>query len=306
METLKWDNIIYREAGLPEIVLRQSPVIENILESRINRFTGTLNRLTGTMAVNGENLFERTLNTAFNKTISGTHSYVEALNEGMDEMAREGIKSFHYVSGRNISIEAAILMNIRTSINQAAAAVTEQGMTERGVSYVDTTAHKGARNKGECHKNHEQWQGKQYYFKEIAITQNTANLPDFTDETGYKLVDGMCGANCRHSFTSFFPGISTPLHSREEIKQINDATVTYKDPDTGEEKKIPVADAQEYLRYLERGLRNWKRREQLREAANLGITLEKRKIKEWSGRIAKFTQAAGIRRVYHRERIAKK
>ena len=32
----------------------------------------------------------------------------------------------------------------------------------------------------------------------------------FIETTGYGLVDGLHGANCRHSYSPYYPGISTP------------------------------------------------------------------------------------------------
>ena len=103
VETLRYDNEIYEEAGLPPIVFRQLPTMMRILESRIGKFTGALRRLTGTIAINSEDMFERTLNTAFEKVADGSHSYTEALSEGVSDMLREGVAVFSYASGRKIS-----------------------------------------------------------------------------------------------------------------------------------------------------------------------------------------------------------
>ena len=50
-------------------------------------------------------------------------------------------------------------------------------MKDMGVSLVRTSAHLGARNKGEGFANHESWQGKVFYWKEIDENrlQNEAN-----------------------------------------------------------------------------------------------------------------------------------
>jgi len=170
VETLRYDNEIYKEAGLPPVIYNQSPTMRRILESRIGKFTASLKRLTGTVAINSEDLFERTLNTAYGKVASGTHSYTEALAEGMDDMLREGVSVFSYSSGRNISIEAAVLMNLRTSVSQAAAEITKQGMIEQGCEYVETSAHMGARNKdvpGKPWANHESWHGKIFHWGDL-------------------------------------------------------------------------------------------------------------------------------------------
>lgn len=45
--------------------------------------------------------------------------------------------------------------------------------------------------------------------------------PDFVKSTGYGTGDGLCGWNCYHSFDPFFPGISTPNYTEEELEELN-------------------------------------------------------------------------------------
>lgn len=172
-ESITYDNTIYKEAGVEPIGL--SPAMQNIINTRADTFTATLRRLTGTISINSQDMFERTLNSAYAKVVAGTHSYTEALGEASDEMLREGIGQFDYASGRRISTEAAILMNIRTSIAQTAGEITEQGMRERGVSFVECSKHMGERNKdvpGRPWANHESWGGSCFFWKEIAVEPN--------------------------------------------------------------------------------------------------------------------------------------
>lgn len=180
VESISADNEIYREAGVEPIGL--SPAMQNIINTRADTFTATLRRLTGTIATNSEELFERTLNAAYSKVVAGTHSYTEALGEASDDMLREGITHFEYirtkdgkVSTRKITTEAAILMNIRTSIAQTAGEITEQGMRERGASFIECSKHMGERNKdvpGRPWANHESWGGGCFFWKEIAVEPN--------------------------------------------------------------------------------------------------------------------------------------
>ena len=167
VKSLAYDSEVYRAAGLDPIDIKQSPTMLKILQAGISKQMGSINRLTGTTAINSEELFERTLNTAYNKTVSGTHSQTEALNEGMDELAREGVTAFYYSSGRNISIEAALLMNIRTGIAQTAGEITKQGLKERGCTHVQVSAHRNARDKGDDFRNHQKWQGGIYEWAEL-------------------------------------------------------------------------------------------------------------------------------------------
>jgi len=161
VKSLVYDNRVYEAVGLEPINIKQSPTMLRILNASINKQMGTLRRMTGTIALNAEPLFERTLNTAYMKTISVSHSYTEALNEAIDEMAREGTKTFDYASGRSIAIESAILMNLRTSISLTCAEMSKQGLKERGCWHVQVSAHRNSR------PTHEVFQGRVFSWPEL-------------------------------------------------------------------------------------------------------------------------------------------
>ena len=70
-------------------------------------------------------------------------------------------------------------------------------MEEMDWDIILTSAHLGARTgDGEMNPgNHLWWQG-QFFSR----TGRTPGLPLFEESTGYGTVEGLCGANCRHSF----------------------------------------------------------------------------------------------------------
>jgi Phage minor capsid protein 2. len=123
------------------------------------------------------------------------------------------------------------------------------------------------------------------------------DYPDFIESTGYGDVAGLCGANCRHSFGPYFEGLSPEAHSAADLDEYADKTVTY----NGEE--MPYYDATQYQRRLERGVRNWKRRQAVKEAAGVDAITEKKKVREGQLRLKDFTEQTGLKRDYSRERI---
>jgi len=136
-----------------------------------------------------------------------------------------------------------------------------------------------------------------------------ADYPDFIESTGYGDVAGLLGANCRHSFSPFYPGISTPRWSEQELKDYKEKKYTEKRSD-GSTKEWSAYDALQFQRRLERTLRRWKQIEAVEQAKGElcrpdVITEAKSKIKEWSKRIDNFTLSTGLRRQPFRERIAK-
>jgi len=109
--------------------------------------------------------------------------------------------------------------------------------------------------------------------------------------------------NCRHSFAPFYPGITHPRYTEEELDELVDVTYTETLPDSST-REWSAYDASQHLRKLERGLRHWKRRRDVKQAAGLDALIEKKKVREWSRRIKDFTTSTGIRRQPSRERVA--
>ena len=130
-----------------------------------------------------------------------------------------------------------------------------------------------------------------------------AKYPDFIESTGYGDVRGLCGANCRHSFGPYIEGLSPETYSQDDLDELAKETVTYTDPKTGQKVTVPYYDATQILRGYERHVREWKRRQAIKEAAGQNAVAEKAKVKEWQTRAMKFTDETGIRRDYNRERI---
>jgi len=300
--TRRYDDRVYKAAGIIPIPLSQSPQMVRILDAGVSKQMGKLVRLTGTIATNAETNFNRLLNVAYNKVASGAYNYQEAIAGAVDDLNREGVKIFTYASGREISIEAAVRMNVLTGINQTAAKVTEQTMDEVGVFTVRTTAHLGARNKGEGFINHESWQGKVFHWEEKANGAQ-ADYPDFIISSGYGDVRGLCGANCRHSFGPYIVGLSPETYTKADLDEFSNKTVTYTDA-KGQKKTVPYYDGTQLMRELERKVREWKKREKVKKAANIDAKLEKSKVKYWQNRLIAFSAETGIKRDYSRERVA--
>jgi len=190
VKTLAYDNRVYTEAGLQPINIAQSPTMLRTLEAGIAKQIGGLQRLTGVFTAEAshkmgdllDNIYRRE-NAAYMKTTSGTFSYTEAMNDAMDELARDGIKIYHYASGKSISVESAVLRDLRTGITLTAAHITEQGIRERGAKYVETSAHIGARvHKDGGYKSHVEWQGKVFYWKEMDASAKLKTDKELADE----------------------------------------------------------------------------------------------------------------------------
>jgi hypothetical protein len=297
VETIYHDNQVYREAGLPDVVVNQSPGLNKILEAGINKQMGHIQRLTGTIAVNSEALFERTLNTAYNKVVSGTHSYTQALSEGVKDLLNEGVTTFDYASGRKISVEAALLMNIRTGVAQTAGEISHKAMMDRNAPCCETSAHIGARNKGDEFRNHESWQGRVF-----SLRGQLDGYDGFVSSCGYGHVQGIYGANCRHSHRPFYPGITEQRWTPEKLKEYAEKEYTFTGADD-KPKTVGAYHASQIMRDNERQIRAWKRRIELKKTIGEDVKDDKKKLAYWMARQKRFIEETGLRRQPFREKV---
>ena len=252
VQALQWDDKIYQAAGLSPVPLLQSPALMRIMQRNYEATTGEWRNFTRTTADEAQRLFINQMDNAYNMVVSGAVSYTEAVRDVINDVSEVGLK-VNYPSGYKMSIESATMMIVRTGISQAAADVGLARMIEHGVGYALTSSHMGAR------PTHQPWQGKVFSIdwdtmKQLKPELFTGNeelpqpdkkYPDFVESTRFGYADGLCGANCRHSFSAFYPGISTN---------------PFEQYDSEENRK--AYETQQRQRTLERRIRDTKRKVQ--------------------------------------------
>ena len=197
IEALEYDDRIYRSVGLSPIPLMQSPEIIRLMERNYIATLGEWSNFTRTTANVSQQLFISMLDRFYMLVSTGALGYTQAVKEIIDTVVSEGARVY-YDTGHSDTIETATLRAVRTGISQMSAQVQLKRMDEMDVDLVITSSHLGAR------PTHQIWQGK--------IFSRTGNkYPDFVESTGYGTVSGLCGANCRHSFSPFFEGMDNPF-----------------------------------------------------------------------------------------------
>lgn len=189
-----------------------------IIEEAYQRTKGTLRNYTKTTASEAQSQYIDVCDKAWYKVKHGVSPSTASI-EAIDELASQGIHTVTY-GNKVATIETAVTRAVRTGINQANSEIVLLRCSERGTSFVKVSSHLGARvTKNEDYTNHSHWQGKIYhldwnnpilseYKAENHREDNTANkYPDFIKETGYGNILGLCGINCRHTFSAFFPDL---------------------------------------------------------------------------------------------------
>lgn len=215
VESIEYDNKVYEEAGISSKPLEESPSLIRTLQRDYEATAGEWRNFARTTANEAQKTFIREMDRAYRMVISGGVSYSEAVRDVINGVSDAGI-TVKYPSGREMTIESATMMIVRTGISQASSDIGIVRAAENGAAYVLVSSHLGAR------PSHQKWQGKIYSidWRELkrlkpGLIDDISDLPapsnkypDFVKATGYGSVDGLCGANCRHSFSIHYPGIS--------------------------------------------------------------------------------------------------
>lgn len=89
-KSLKFDDKIYKEAGLNPLPLQQSESIKQIMNATIIRTAGNLQNLCMTTATTGQTQFQNAINNAYMYTSTGVKSYTQAIIDEIKNMSNQG------------------------------------------------------------------------------------------------------------------------------------------------------------------------------------------------------------------------
>lgn len=175
-----------------------------IITDAYERTVGEISNITRTTAGATNQAFIDICDAAYWKVRTGAQSYTAAMLEGVNELGQVQ-PTVRYPSGHKDTLEVAVLRCIRTGVAQSSGNMTIQQCKDMGWNHVLVSQHLGARvSDTDPIADHAGWQGKVY-----CIDGKDAQFDNLLDATGYPENPlGLCGYNCRHSFTSFLPGVS--------------------------------------------------------------------------------------------------
>lgn len=148
---------------------------------------------------------------AVTKTNSGLFTAEQAIHGAVRKLERDGISIISYRNAKTgiqtvqNKVDVAVRRHVRTQIAQDSGRLTMERMEELDVQLVEVTSHEGSR------PSHQAWEGRCYSLKGD-ITIGGVRYKDFYSSTGYGHVDGLLGANCRHSFGPYRHGTPRAYH----------------------------------------------------------------------------------------------
>ena len=233
-KTLSRDDFIYKEAGLNPVPIRQSRPIMQMMSATVEKTAGNLQNLVMTTAMTTQTQFYNAMNKAYMEVSTGVKSYTKSIVDTIKELSEQGAV-ITYPSGRNMSLESAVRMNIITGVNQTCGKLQELRADEVGWDLMEITAHSGAR------PSHARWQGK-------IVSRSGKKGYLSLENIGYGTVTGFKGVNCRHDWYPYMEG-SARTYTQEQLDAWENEKVTYNG------KEYSKYDATQLQRAMERRIR---------------------------------------------------
>lgn len=229
----------YEKVGIPKTAAGLNMTADEIkkLEQIYKRTRKYVDNLCHTLPELGNEEYIDITNKAFLRQRAGEPIGL-VIKDAIKEASAKGIKFVSYDSGHVDTIEVAIARAVRSGINKANAEIVLTRAGEMGAGHVLVSEHMGARvTKEDDYTNHAWWQGQVYkldwnneILKKYDVyvpkeekgfkwlrkmkeankkTEIKVKFPDFVETCGYGQLLGICGVNCRHTFSMFFPEVQS-------------------------------------------------------------------------------------------------
>lgn len=262
------------------VILQNNYTIQNIIKMAYNELSNRFIELSQKIEQSTRNAYLDIVEQVYLKTTMGTHSYQEAIRESINDLSNSGIKTLTYkttdgngniVGIRNYDIEGTVRREVLTSARKLSNDINMEVANKLESEYIYLSEHL------QCRPKHFDWQGTIIKRKDLAKV------------THYGEIDGLAGINCRHYFEAYFGDARG-----NDLKHFN------------KEECEKAYELSQHQRYLERGVRKWKRKTEMFKTINDNESYNKcqKKVKEWQLRTKDFTEANKLKRDFAREYVS--
>ena len=227
--------------------------------------------------------YQKYVDTAIQDVVTGGTDYNSAIRKVVTHMTNSGLRFVDYASGHTNRADVAARRAVFTGVNQITAQVSEHNAEKLDTEYFEVSWHPCAR------PDHQTWQGKVFSKKELRTV------------CGYGTVTGLCGANCRHTFHPFIPGISERLYPDEWLEEQNKKEAQTKEWNG---KQLNAYEQTQQQRKMETAMRAQRQKIRLMQEAGADkddVMLEKAKYQGQLNEYKRFSKKMGL--VEQRERI---
>ncbi len=200
------------------------------------------------------------------KPIIGANTRIQAARKALSSFADEGLSSFVGSDGRQWEIRSYVEMASRTTVSNALreGRLSRLESEDKDLILIDSVPNPSPL----C---------TPYEGKVLSISGDS----DKYDSLDSAVANGLFHPNCRHSFTAYTEGL-TPILETDSDKGFDDY------------------DAMQQQRYLERGERQWKRREAIADTPETKAYAHA-KVTDWKDRLKEHIDDFDLQRKPNRE-----
>lgn len=284
IETINLDkfNKLFEDEMLkinPNILINNY-TIKNIINTAYNELSNSLIKMSSKIEKSTREAYLNIVEEAYLKTSMGTHSYQEAIRESINQLSNKGIKSLTYktiddngdvIGLRDYDIESAVRREVLTASRKLNNNIAMEIANELECEYLYLSEHL------QCRPSHFDWQGTVIKKEQLEVI------------THYGEIDGLAGINCRHYFEPYFGEARA-----NDLKTFN------------KEECTNAYNLSQHQRYIERGIRKWKRKANMFRTNDDNEALKKSnyKVAEWQRKLKEFTEENSNKRDYTREYVS--
>lgn len=272
------------------VPLEENTQLLKLISAQIVETAGKCENLTNTMGfadhdflgrvyyLSMTDMYRREMDSAHMKVATGATDYMTAIRQACNKLAASGVRTIDYESGRSDRIEVAARRALLTSVAHVTHRISEQNGEELGADGWEMSAHSGSR------PSHAVYQGRQY-----------------TQEQYERIIKPLISEpNCRHDVFPIILGVSEPVYTEEELKNIDQSPFTY------EGRKYTAYEASQQMRKMERAMRKQKDRCIVADAAGdeESFTAASIKLRRQKDIYEDFCKAADSYTQYERTYVA--
>lgn len=206
----------YEQINRNFVPLEENEQVQQWSQAIINQTYSEIKNLTQSMGmtvnINGKAVFtplaeyyQMYLDRACFDIVTGAFDYNTVVRRVIKEMTASGIRSIDYgKSGYSNRVPVAVRRAVMTGVSQLSGQINEMVAKDLKTDRYEVTWHAG-------HRPSHWWGGRVYTYSEMV---SVCGLGD---------VAGLCGANCRHSYYAFVPGVSVRTYTDQQLREYEEA-----------------------------------------------------------------------------------
>lgn len=158
-------------------------------------------------------IYQKTLDTAVIALVQGKETYQATMKRTMEELTDKGMRVVNYKTGYHRRLDSAVRMNILDGMRDVSNTTQEIFAEQYGSDAVEISVHLNPA------PDHAPIQGRQYTNEQFEKMQGKRSATGMY--IGGTLKRPISTMNCYHYIFRIIKGVSKPLYTEEQLKEIN-------------------------------------------------------------------------------------